>query len=140
MSSLIRGIALAGAIVLGVTACQSAPRPAPEPIASALLVRNTSPFDVNVYALRGNGDREWLTTVPAKGQRSLPVEPRVLLRGDRLIIQAQAIGSNSIWTSDPLGVNPNLVAMLDLATKNSGDLSKSLFYTLDLAEVQAAMR
>ena len=142
-SSLTRAtrmLAVAGAVVLALAACQAGPRTAPAPIASAMLVRNTSPFDINVYALTDDGDRQWLTTVPAKQQRTLTIEPRMLRTGKALVVQAQSIGSSSKWTSNSLIVDLSVVAVLDLTANSSGDSSASLFYTVDAAELQASWR
>jgi len=130
------------AVAAGLSACQSAtPKTAAEPIASALMIRNPTAYDVNVYALKSAGDRVdriWLATVPAKGQRTLPVEPRMLQAGSNLVVQTQAIGKSSVWTSFPLQLDPLLVGMLDLAS--SSDPSGSAFYSVRLDELQQAMR
>ena len=135
----LRFVATAAVVLAGV-ACQSTPRTAPLPIASALIVRNPSPFDINVYAVASDGGREWLVTVPAKGFRSLPVQPRMLRAGSELVVEAQSIGASAKWTSNPVAVNATVFAMLDLTTKSSGDCSESLLYSITASELQAAMR
>jgi hypothetical protein len=127
-------------VVLAAVACQSTPRTAPLPIASALIVRNPSPFDINVYAVASDGGREWLVTVPAKGLRSLPVEARMLRAGSELVVETQSIGASAKWTSNPVAVGATVFAMLDLTTTSAGDCSESLLYPITASELRAAMR
>ena len=48
-------------LVASVLGCGSIPKPAPEPAITALVVRNTSPFDVAVFALAGEEHKPvWL--------------------------------------------------------------------------------
>lgn len=130
------------AVAAGVSACQSAaPKTAAEPIASALMIRNPTAYDINVYALKSNGDRVdriWLTTVPSRSQRTLPIEPRMLQAESNLVVQTQAVGNSAVWTSFPLKLNPTLVAMLDLA--KASDPLGSAFYTVTLEDLQQAMK
>jgi len=130
------------AAAAGLSACQPAtPKTVADPIASALMIRNPTAYDVNVYALKSTGDRVdriWLTTVPAQGQRTLPIEPRMLQAGSNLVVQTQALGTSAVWTSFPLQLDPTLVAMLDLAS--SSDRSGSAFYTVTLDQLQQAMK
>jgi hypothetical protein len=135
----LRVVAAAIVVVAGV-ACQATPRTAAEPIASALILRNSSAFDINVYALANDGGREWLMTVPAKALRSLPVERRMLRTGSELVVVAQSIGSSAKWTSNAVVVNANVFAMLDLTTTRAGDCAESVLYAITAGEVQAALR
>jgi hypothetical protein len=78
---------------IGGIGCYTSPRVAPAPLASALIVRNTSVFDVNVYAALEDGGREWLLTVPSKSVRALGAESlaaRVLARSHRSLHRRHA--------------------------------------------------
>src|SRR5437879_2003361 len=83
---------------LSTFACYTRPVIVADPIASGLIVRNASPYDINVFALRDGATKEWLITVPAKGFRTLGVEPRLLNSGFSLVVVAQAIGASRQWT------------------------------------------
>ena len=132
------------AIAASLTACLNAPPKAgAAPIATSLLVRNPTGFDINVYALTMKGenvDRIWLATVPAKGQRAFPIEPRMMQPGSDLVVQTQAVGSSAVWTSNPVQLTPSLVGILDLTTASGGDCSSSLFYAVRIEDLQQAMR
>ena len=76
-----RSVAIVGLVAIAATACRPLVRTAADPSTASLVVRNTSLFDVNVYALpAGNGAPAWLATVPASGTRSLAVNKRQLKR------------------------------------------------------------
>jgi hypothetical protein len=105
-----------------------------------LIVRNSSAFDINVYALTRDGGRDWLLTVPAKALRALPVEPRMLRASSELVIVAQSVGSSAQCTSNPVAVNANVFGMLDLVTTSTGNCSPSALYSITADELQAAMR
>jgi hypothetical protein len=125
---------------IGGIGCYTSPRVAPAPLASALIVRNTSVFDVNVYAALEDGGREWLLTVPSKSVRALGVAPRVLQRGSSLVLIARSIGATREWTSNEVTVDANTFGILDLSATSTGDCSQSLLSSVAATQVQAALR
>jgi hypothetical protein len=128
------------ALVVGLAACRAQPAALAEPIASALVVRNASVFDINVFALLDDGGRKWLVTVPANSLRSLPVLPTTLRSRSTLVVQTQAVGAVSTWTSSPVKITANVFAVLDLATTSTGDCSQSLLSSITANELSAALR
>lgn len=128
------------ATLFGLVACRAQPATVAEPVASALVVRNTSVFDINVFALVADGGRKWLVTVPANSLRSLPILPNTLRTGSTLVVQTQAIGAASTWTSAPVKIDANVFALLDLAATSTGDCSQSLLNSVTSAEMTAALR
>jgi hypothetical protein len=135
----LRLVTIAAGVVGGV-ACQAKPRIAAPPIASALVVRNLSAFDINVYAVTRDGGRDWLLTVPAKALRALPVEPRMLRASSELVIVAQSVGASAQCTTNAVAVSANVFGMLDLVTTRTGNCSASALYSVTAGELQAAMR
>ena len=136
---LARLVAIGAMSFTGI-GCYANPRVAPAPVASALIVRNPSAFDVNVYAALEGGRREWLITVPSKTMRALGVAPAVLQRGSNLVLIAQPVGATREWTSNKVTVDPNTFGILDLAATSTGDCSQSLLYSISATQVQAALR
>jgi hypothetical protein len=129
-----------GLAALAVTGCRPAVRTEAEPSISGLVVRNSSQFDINVYALPTPESKPlWLGTVPATGVRSLPIYARAL-QGDRnLTVRTQAIGSSRSWTSASVVVNGTVFAVLDLFANSAGDCSESRLYTADTREAGPIM-
>jgi hypothetical protein len=126
-----RSIMTLGLVALAATACRTAVRPMVDPATSSLVVRNTSLFDINVYALpTDDGAPVWLATVPASGSRALAVNKRQLQRDGGLVIRTQALGSTRSWTSGKISVDDAWVAVLDLVTDWVGDSSASQFYAV----------
>jgi hypothetical protein len=124
-----------GLAALAVTACHPAVRTEAEPSISGLVVRNSSPFDINVYALPTSESKPvWLGTVPASGVRSLPIYARALQADRNLTVRTQAIGSSRSWTSGSVVVNGTVFAVLDLFANSGGDCSDSRLYTADTRE------
>ena len=134
-SRFTRSIMTLGLAALAVTGCRPAVRTEVEPSISGLIVRNSSQFDINVYALpTPEGKPVWLGTVPASGARSLPIYARAL-QGDRnLTVRTQAIGSSRSWTSGSVVVRGTVFAVLDLFANSGGDCSDSRLYTADMRE------
>jgi hypothetical protein len=121
---------------LATTACRPAAPATPEPAVSALLIRNASQFDVNVYALpTADAKPVWLATVPAAGSRSVSLTRRVLQGDGNLVVRTQAIGAAGTWTSGSVPVNRNLAAALDLFVNSVGNCSESHLYPVDVREV-----
>jgi hypothetical protein len=130
-SQFSRSIMTLGLAALAATACRPALRAAPEPAASTLIVRNSSQFDVNVYALpSSDGVLVWLATVPAAGTRSLPVKAAALQSDRTLVIRTRSIGSSGSWTSAPLYVDHNISAVLDLVADGVGNCASSQLYAV----------
>jgi hypothetical protein len=124
-----------GLATLAVTGCRPAVRTEAEPAMSGLVVRNSSQFDINVYALPTRENKPlWLGTVPANGVRSLPIYARAL-QGDRnFTVRTQAIGSSRAWTSGSVVLSGSVFAVLDLLANSVGDCSESHLYTADTRE------
>ena len=135
-------LAIATAVVmLAAAACRSVPRVDQEPWVSALIVRNPSQFDVNVYTLtKPDAKPVWLGTVPAAGIRSLEIRAASLRENGTLVVQTRAIGSSRSWTSSSVAVDLNNFAVLDIAVDASGNCSASELRAISAAEVVAAIR
>ena len=136
----LAGLVAVTAANVGGIGCYTTPRVAPAPLASALIVRNTSAFDVNVYAALEDGGREWLLTVPSKSVRSLGVAPGILQRGSSLVLVAQSIGATREWRSNRITVDANTFGILDLAATSTGDCSQSLLSPIAATQVREALR
>ena len=126
--------AIAVAVVALTVGCQPA-RSTPEPVTSALVVRNSSAFDINVYAIpTADAKPIWLGTVAAAATRSVPLVARTLNKGS-LVVQAQAIGSSRTWTSDAVAVSALTAAVLDLSANWTGDCSSSQLRSISIADL-----
>ena len=126
-----RSIITIAFVALAAPACRSAVRPMVDPATSSLVVRNTSIFDINVYALpTDDGAPAWLATVPASGSRALAVNKKQLQRDGGLVVRTQALGSSRAWTSGKVGVDQAWVAVLDLVADWIGDTSASQLYAV----------
>lgn len=124
-----RSLAIAGFAAIASTACRPMVRTTVDPATASLVVRNTSIFDINVYALpTDDGPPAWLATVPASGSRTLAVSKRQLQRDSGLMVRAQAVGSLHSWTSGKIDVDDMTVAVLDLSADWVGDVSTSQLY------------
>jgi len=126
-----RTLATLGIVALAAAACRPLVRTTVDPSTASLVVRNTSAFDINVYALpTDDGPPAWLATVPASGSRSLAVNKRQLQRDGGLVVRAQALGSTHAWTSGKIEVDDLTVAVLDLSANWVGDVSTSQLYSV----------
>ena len=96
----INRFAIALAVVGLTVACQPV-RTSPEPVVTALVVRNASAFEINVFAVpKSDAKPIWLGTVGATTTRSMPLVARTLNDQSAFVVQAQAVGSSRVWTSD----------------------------------------
>ena len=130
-SRFTRSLAIIGLAVLASTACRPMIRTTVDPSTASLVVRNTSVFDINVYALpTDDGAPTWLATIPALGSRSLAVNKRQLQRDGGLVVRAQALGSVRTWTSGKIDIDDMTVAVLDLSADWVGDVSTSQLYAV----------
>jgi hypothetical protein len=130
--------ALAFVAALGVTACSHAPvKTATTPAAvSSIFVRNSSAFEVNVYAVpRANAAPIWLATVPAKTSWQVPIPSRGLQADGELVVRTQAIGSARFWTSAPVSIDTDNFGLLDLTVSSTGDCSMSALRSVNAAEL-----
>ena len=126
-----RAVVTVGVVAIAATACRPLVRTTVDPSTVSLVVRNTSVFDVNVYALpTDDGAPAWLATVPASGTRSLAVNRRQLQRDGGLVVRAQALGSTRVWTSGKILVDDLTVGVLDLSANWIGDVSTSQLYSV----------
>lgn len=133
------GIALVA--LLGVAACQHTPlRVAAEPSVSAVVVRNASAFEVNVYAVpRFDQAPIWLATIPAKATWQVPVPARALQPEGTLVVKTQAVGASRTWMSAPVSVDNANFGLLDLSVSSSGDCSLSALRSVNAAELTTMM-
>jgi hypothetical protein len=126
-----RSLAALGFIAFSATACRPTLRTIADPSMASLVVRNTSVFDINVYALpTDRGQPVWLATVPASGTRSLGVSKVQLQRDGGLVVRAQALGSSHAWTSGKIELDEVTIAVLDLSADWVGDVSTSQLYAV----------
>jgi hypothetical protein len=134
-------LGLAVAALAGATACQQHPtRSAPVPSVSAVVVRNTSVFDVGIYAVPSDdGSPVWLATVPAKATWQVPISARVLRSDRTIVIKTQAIGSIATWTSQPVEVDQDNFGLLDLSVTRTGNTSLSALRVLNAVELSPSM-
>ena len=136
----INRFAIAFAVVGITVACQPVRTP-PEPVVTALVVRNASVFEVNLYAVpKCDAKPIWLGTVGASATRSMPLVARTLNDQGAFVVQAQAIGSSRTWTSDAVLLDVATVAVLDLSANGAGDCSTSQLRSVSVADLFAAMK
>jgi hypothetical protein len=136
----INRFAIALAVVGFTAACQPV-RTAPEPVVTALVVRNASAFEINVYAIpKSDAKPIWLGTVSASATRSMPLVARTMDDQGGFVVQAQAIGSSRSWTSSTVLLDAATVAVLDLAATGSGDCSASQLRSVSVSDLFAAMK
>jgi len=117
-------------------------RTAPEPVASSLVVRNRSVFDVNVYAMASIAARPIrLGTVVGASTATFPLHVRDLTAGGVLVVRLHAIGSNLSWTSPGVSVGRGMLAILDVNSDPFGDCSSSSLHTIVTSDsVPVALR
>ena len=128
---LTRSLATLCVASLVATACHPAIHTIADPSMASLVVRNTSVFDINVYALpTDQGQPVWLATVPGSQTRSLGVNKRQLQRDGGLVVRAQALGSSRVWTSGKIELDEATIAVLDLSSDWIGDVSTSQLYAV----------
>jgi hypothetical protein len=100
-------------------------------VASSLVVRNRSVFDVNVYSLSSPAAAPVrLGTVVGASTATFPLHARDLAAGGVLVVRLHAIGSNRSWTSPGVSVGAGLMAILDVNTDPFGDCSSSSLHTI----------
>ncbi len=129
---------LLAASLLGAacTHSPSAVRMAATPAVSAIVVRNSSAFDVNVYAVPSDDTPPvWLATVPAKGTWQVPVSARALRSDGQLAVRTQAIGASRVWTSPAVSIDESNFGLLDLSVNAAGDCSLSALRSVNAAEM-----
>ena len=136
----INRLAIALAVVGLTVACQPV-QTSPEPVVTALVVRNASAFEINVFAIPKSDIKPiWLGTVGARATRSMPLSARALNDQSAFVVQAQAIGSSRTWTSEAVLLDVATVAVLDLAADRAGDCSASQLRAVSVADLFAAMK
>lgn len=136
-----RSIIAVAAVLLAAAACQVQPRTAAEPIVSSLIVRNTSVFDVNVYAVPAEDAKPvWLGTVPPSGTKSIDLRASALRTGGNLVVQTRSIGASRSWTSSAVHLDEGFVAVLDLAADEVGDCSGSVLQAVSALGVHNVIR
>lgn len=130
-------VLIAGLLVLGLSACQSAPvasvatvvpAPSPVPVAASapaprltsVLARNFGAYDAGVFAVVDGGKAVWLTNVPAGGTRVIPIAARHL-QSTGLVLRVHAIGSGRSWTSGATLIDGQATGVLDLAADRAGN-------------------
>lgn len=119
---------LLGLLGTSATSCAVA-HPVPISVVTSLKVRNTSFFDVNVYANTSvGGPSIRLGTVYGSSSATFPIRSLDLQTGGHLVVQLHPIGTSIRWTSDAVAVSPELVAILDVSTDQWGDCSRSSLY------------
>ena len=123
-------------VLLMVSASCTSVGTTPSPATSALIVRNESPFDVNVYVIPSEGSTpRRMGTVWGESSGTFPIRRGNLQIGDRLVVQLHAVGSNSNWTSDAVDVADGTAAVVEVRTDPTGDCSRSTIRTLIGAQV-----
>jgi hypothetical protein len=121
---------LVGGLALVSASCNLG-RTAPEPVATSLVVRNRSVFDVNVYTMASPvGSPMRLGTVVGASTATFPLHARDLAAGGVLVVRIHAIGSNLSWTSPGVSVGPDMLAILDVNSDPFGDCSSSNLHTI----------
>lgn len=120
------------AMVLGVlvfTSCYKPGRGAGSQSAVTLLVNNRGYFDVNVHVLRSlGGTPKRVGQVTGNSSQRFRIARSDLQGGTVMMVQVRAISGRQAWTSPSLAVDPGTVAILDVVSTNSGDVSQSQFY------------
>lgn len=94
-----------------------------------LVVTNRGYFDVNIYVLRSpvtNGTR--VGTVTGGSSMTFRVKETDLQQGSYMVLGVRPIAGRTSWTSQQLAVNIGSVAILEVYSTSTGDLSQSRFY------------
>jgi hypothetical protein len=133
---------IAGAVLAAaVLGCGNIPKPAPKPAITALVVRNTSPFDVGVYALTGDDHKPvWLGTAPPASVRSFALYASNLAERQSLIVETRAVGSTRVWKSSALRVADDMVPVLDIRADGKGTSVASALNSVTTADYAFIMR
>lgn len=100
-----------------------------------LMVRNRGFFDIGVYVVQqaaGPGTR--IGTVTGNSSGRLQVRASSLQPGGVLGLRLHAIGTRSYWLTPTIPVGEGLVVQLDVYMNNDGDMSRSMLYTVPVAE------
>jgi hypothetical protein len=102
----------------GGTAANHDMTPSARPNRAVLItVRNDNWLDVNVYRVR-SGAQFRLGTVSALSVGTFMV-PEALVGGDALRLRIDPIGSNNVYTTDPIIVAPDQRVQLNVAERLS---------------------
>lgn len=97
--------------------------------AVTLLVNNRGYFDVNVHVLRSlGGTPKRVGQVTGNSSQRFRIAQSDLQGGTIMMVQVRAISGRQAWTSPSLAVDAGTVAILDVVSTNSGDVSQSQFY------------
>jgi hypothetical protein len=129
LSAAILALAIAG-----LTSCGPAHTTPLAPL-TQLVVRNDGFFDVNVSVVTSPGARpQRLGTVVGTSSASFPLHARDLQYGQYLVVQLHAIGTRDAWTSEPLSVDGEVVAILDIHTDPFGDCSQSTLHVVAVTD------
>ena len=95
-----------------------------------LAVRNNGFLDVNVFTVQSGGSNgARLGTVTGNSTATFHVRTTDLQAGDVLVVRVRAIGSNRSWLSPGVTVGPDVMAMLEVSSDASGNLTRSMLYT-----------
>ena len=97
--------------------------------AVTLSVTNRGYFDVNVYVLRSpvtNGTR--LGSVSGGSTQTFRVKVTDLQQGTYMVLGVRPIAGRTSWTSQQLAVSIGTVAVLEVYSTSTGDLSQSRLY------------
>lgn len=137
---LVQGVA-AATLAASVFGCSNIPRPAPEPAITALVVRNTSPFDVAVFALAGDARKPvWLGNAPPTSTKSFALYASNLAERQSLIVETRAVGSTRVWKSSALRVADDMVPVLDIRPDGKGVSVASALNWVTTADFAFIMR
>ena len=129
-----RVLVLALALATASMACGPL-RTRPQPAISSLVVRNRSFFDVNIYVLPSPaGSPLRVGTVVGSSSSTFGLAANQLQTGGYLVVQVNAIGTRSSWTSNAVGVGNGILAVLDVESDAFGDCSRSNLHTIVTTE------
>jgi hypothetical protein len=134
-------VASAALVATSMAACRTAPETAPEAAVTALVVRNTSLFDVGVFALVGDERKPvWLGTAPPSSVRSFALYPSNLGPRQSLVVETRAGGSSRVWHSTAMRVTDDMVPVLDIRGDAKGATIASALNSVTLADFAFIMR
>jgi len=126
--TLHRRLASAAALMVVMAAASSCipGRTTPPAPLTQLIVRNGGFFDVNVAIVASpGGPARRLGTVVGATSASFPLRAPDLQYGQYVVVQLHAIGTRESWTSEPMSVDGDVVAVVDVHTDPWGDCSQS---------------
>jgi hypothetical protein len=114
------------------------PRSTPIAPLTQLVVRNSGYFDVNVAVIASPGaPARRLGTVVGTTKASFPIRASDLQYGQYLRVEVHTIGTRESWMSEPMSVDGDVVAVLDVHTNPWGGCSQS---TLHVVAISDSMR